>query len=138
MCDFLRNLALDCEQIIQIAIVLLGPDMRVSARLDQLRIDTKMRAGSADAAFQNMRYTQIITDLTEISFATVIHDTGPADDFEVSNPRQLGQKVVLNAIDERPAFLLVAEIFKRQNRDPSCHRMTDKFTFPNVPSDCRS
>ena len=40
-----------------------------------------MRAGSADAALQNMRYAQIISDLTEISFATVIHDTRSADDF---------------------------------------------------------
>ena len=36
--DFLRDLALDCEQIIQIAVVLLGPDVRVSACVDQLRV----------------------------------------------------------------------------------------------------
>src|SRR5207249_8674107 len=111
--------------------------MCVSARLDQLRVEAKMRAGSADAAFQNMRYAQIISDLTEISLATVIHHAGPADDLEICDPRQLGQDVVLDAIDERPAFLLVAQIFKRQNRDPSCYRMTDQFTFRKDPSSRR-
>src|SRR6266487_2508940 len=55
--DFLRDLALDSEQIVYIAIVLLGPYVGVSACVDQLRVQTKMRAGSADAAFQNMRYS---------------------------------------------------------------------------------
>src|SRR4029453_10534544 len=34
--DFLRNLALDRKQIVQITIVLLGPDVRVRARVNQL------------------------------------------------------------------------------------------------------
>src|SRR5690349_14075921 len=61
--DFLRDLALDAKQLVQIAVVLLGPDVRVTAGVNQLGIDTKLRAGSADAAFQNMRYPQIISDL---------------------------------------------------------------------------
>src|SRR5438128_5696813 len=48
--DFLRDLALDCEQVIQIAIVLFDPDMGISPRIDQLRIQMKMCAGPADAA----------------------------------------------------------------------------------------
>jgi hypothetical protein len=50
----LRDLTLDCQQIIQIAVVLIGPDVRVRARVDQLRVQTKMHAAPADAAFQNM------------------------------------------------------------------------------------
>ena len=59
-----------------------------------------MRAGSADAALQNMRYPQIISDLAEISFAAIFHHTGPADDFQIGDLRQLGQNVVLHTIDE--------------------------------------
>ena len=54
--DFLRDLALDGEQIVQIAIVLLRPYMRVSARVDQLRIDVKPCPDPTDAALQNVRY----------------------------------------------------------------------------------
>ena len=107
--DFLRDLTLDCEQIIQIAIVLLGPDVRVRARVDQLRVETEMRARSANAALQHMRYAQIISDLTQISFATIIHHTGPADDFQIGDLRQLGQNVVLHTIGEGSGvFFLLA------------------------------
>src|SRR5207302_9358944 len=37
-CDSLRNLALDRKQVIRIALELFGPDVRVRARVDQLRI----------------------------------------------------------------------------------------------------
>src|SRR5213596_2273295 len=89
--------------------------MRVRACVDQLRVETEMRAGSADAAFQNMRYPQIISDLTEISLATVIHDARPADDFEIGDPRELREDIVLHAIDKRRIAFVVAQIFKREN-----------------------
>src|ERR1043166_8967556 len=54
--DFLRDLALDCEHVVQIAVILFNPDVGVGPRVDQLRVQMKMRAGSADAALQNMRY----------------------------------------------------------------------------------
>src|SRR6266568_3764339 len=104
--DFLRDLALDGEQIVYIAIVLLGPYVGVSACVDQLRVQTKMRAGSADAAFQNMRYSQIISNLTDISFATVLHHAGPADDFKIGDLRQLGQNVVLHTIGKGGVLFL--------------------------------
>ena len=136
--DFLRDLTLDCEQIIQIAVVLLGPDVRVSARVDQLRVETKMRAGSADAALQNMRNPQIISDLAEISFATVIHDTGPADDFQIGDLRQLGQNIVLNAIDKGSGVSFCSLRFSNgRTAIPVVNRMPDQFTFPNDPSNSR-
>ena len=59
-----------------------------------------MRAGSADAAFQNMRYPQIISDLSHISFDTIFHHAAPADNFQIGDPLQLGQNVVLDTVDE--------------------------------------
>ena len=38
----------------------LGPDVRVGARVDQLRVETKLRAGPADASLQHVRYTQLV------------------------------------------------------------------------------
>src|SRR6478672_2647550 len=93
----------------------------------------KMRPGSLDAALQNMRYPQIISNLTEISFATVIHDTRSADDFQVADLGQLGQNVVLHAISKGRVLFLLAEVFKRQNGNSGCYWLPDKFTFPNDP-----
>ena len=67
-----------------------------------------------------MRYTQIIADLADISFAAVIHHACPADNFQIADLRQLGQNVVLYAIGERRVFFLFAQIFKWQNGDSSC------------------
>ena len=102
--DFLRDLALDCEQVIQIAVVLFDPDVGIGPRVDQLRVQMKMRAGPADAALQNVRYPQLVTDLAHIPFAAVIHHTRPADDFQAGDLRQLRQNVVLHAIDKCAAF----------------------------------
>src|SRR5207248_273275 len=135
--NFLRDLTLDCKQPIQIAVIFLGPDVGVRACVDQLRVHVKNRAGSADAAFQDMRYSQIISNLTEIAFAAIFHHAGPADDFQVADLRQLGQDVILHTISKRAIFLLLAEIFKRQNGDSSCWRLPDKFTFPHDPASGR-
>jgi hypothetical protein len=78
-----------------------------------------------------MRYTQIITDLSHISFVTIFHHAGPADHFQVGDPRQLGQNVVLHTIDEGSGVfslppsvgrrdVLLASVFKWQNGDSSC------------------
>src|SRR5947208_5907328 len=96
--DLLRDLTLDCEKVIQIAVVLFDPDVGISPRVDQLRVQMKMRAGPADAALQNVRYPQLVTDLAHISFAAVIHDARPADDFEIGDLRLLGQNVSLNTV----------------------------------------
>ena len=40
-----------------------------------------------DAAFQNMRYPQFVTDLPEISFSVEIHDARPTNDFEIGDLR---------------------------------------------------
>src|SRR5207244_7021873 len=89
--DFLGNLALDGEQIVQIAIVLLGPDVRVRARVDQLRVHMKPGADSPDAALQHMGDSQLVTDLTHILLAAIVHYAGSADDLEIGDFRQLGQ-----------------------------------------------
>src|SRR6266568_2551467 len=123
--DFLRDLALNGKQLVQIAVVLFDPDVRVRARVDQLRVETKMRAGSADAALQNMRYSQIISNLTEISFAAIFHHAGAADDLEIGNPCQFGQNIVLHTIGKSGVLFLLAQIFKRQYGDSSCYRMPD-------------
>ena len=120
--DFLRDLALNCKQLVQITIVLVGPDVRVRAGVDQLRIHMKPVGDPADTPLQNVRYAEIITDLSHIPFVAISHYAGPADDFQVGDFRKLRQNVVLHTIDEgRSVFSLVAQVFKRQNGDSGCY-----------------
>src|SRR6184192_3458120 len=96
--DFLRNLALDRKQVVQIAIVLFRPDVSVRARVDQLRVHMKPGADSPDAALQHMGDSQLVTDLTHVPLAAIVHYAGSADDFQVGDFRKLGQNVVLHAV----------------------------------------
>lgn len=117
--NFLRDLTLNCEQIIQIAVILLDPNVSIRARVDQLRIHVKPCPDLADAALQNVRYAQIITDLADIPFTAIIHHAGSADHFQIGDPRQLGQNVVLDTLDEGTSiFSLLAQIFKRRTAIP--------------------
>src|SRR5262249_7501737 len=77
------------------------------------------------------------SDLTEISFAAIIHDTRPTDDFQIGDLRQLGQDVVLHAIDKGGVLFLLAQIFERQNGDSGRYWTLAKLTFPNGPPSCR-
>ena len=131
VCDFLRNLALDCEHFAQVAIVFFRPYVSVSAGVDQLRIQTNSRSVSAYASFQHMGDTQRITDPARILLAPILHDAGAADHFEIGDFRQFGQNVVLHAVGEKCVLFVVAEIFKWQHCDAGCDRMVDQFAFPN-------
>src|SRR5438876_8849128 len=131
--NFLRNLALDRKQIVQIAIVLLGPDVSVGAGVDQLHVHMKLGADSPDAALQHMGDSQLVTDLTHILLAAIAHHAGPADHLQVVDFCKLGQNVVLHTIDERPSFLLHAEIFKPQHCDSTSCRLADYFALQSGP-----
>src|SRR5205814_6915078 len=135
--NFLRDLGLDGEQIIDIAVVFLGPKVGVRARVNQLCIQMKIRASPPDTPLQNMRYPQIISNLTEISFAAIFHHAVAADYFEIADLRHFGQNVVLHTIGKGGLFFLLVQIFKRQNCDSSCWRLPDKFTFPHDPASGR-
>src|SRR6266513_3298757 len=97
----------------------------------------KMGVGPADAALQNVRYPQLVTDLAHIPFAAVIHHTRPADDFQAGNLRQLSQNVVLNTVGKGYVLFLLAQVFKRQDGDSVCYWLPDQFTLPNDPARCR-
>src|SRR5437899_6708593 len=53
--DFLCDLTLDCEYVIQVAIVLFRPHMCVSARVDQLGVHVKL---SSDPAYATLYYVR--------------------------------------------------------------------------------
>ena len=62
-CDF----ALNRENISQIAIVSLRPQMRIGARIDQLRVYSHTIANTLDASFHNIRDAKFIADLATVT-----------------------------------------------------------------------
>ena len=58
--DPVRNLVLQRENILERAVVALGPDMRVRFRVDQLRIDPDLVSGAAHAALEHVANAELL------------------------------------------------------------------------------
>ena len=121
ICDFLRDLALQCEHVSQIPIVFLRPNVGVGARINQLGVYMDLVRVPVDTSLQHVRNIQCPPDLLRIPCATIFHDAGAADYFEVGYLGQLCQNAVLNAIGKQRALFAFAQIFKGQHSDSSCY-----------------
>jgi len=57
--------------------------VRVSAGINQLCVYVQPRACLADAAFQQVGYAYLVTDLVSVLFTAISHHAGAADDLEI-------------------------------------------------------
>src|SRR5262249_50557492 len=64
--DRLRDLVLQREDVLQLTVVALRPDMAVFNRIDQLRCDPHVPAGLAHAAFHDMSDLQPLRHLGDV------------------------------------------------------------------------
>ena len=61
-----RNLILQSEDVVQIAVVTFGPDVAVIGTIDQLRRDPDAPACFANASFEHVTYLELIGNLSHI------------------------------------------------------------------------
>ena len=117
--DRLGDFTLEDEDVGDLAIVGLRPKMRVSARVDQLGVDAQMLAGTLDAAFEQMRDSELPADFVGVTRAArlVKIRRSAADYFEVSDFRQIRQNLLLDAGREVGVLRLGAKIFEWENGD---------------------
>ena len=115
--NLLRDLALDCKRVVQIAIILLGPDMRVGPRVDQLGV--QMNPGpvlrTLPSSTSETRSASPIS--TNIPRAAIFHHARAADHLEIGNFRQLGQNIVLDAIGKKSVLFVRRSDFQREHGD---------------------
>ena len=98
-CDRLRELTLEREDVLQFAIVLLRPNLRVCLGVDELRVNPHAITRNLHASFQYVRNAQVVPDLLHVSIlAPVGCDTTAADDLQISHFAEIGQNIVLNTI----------------------------------------
>src|SRR6516165_3390130 len=62
----LRNLVLQHENVDEIAVVTLGPNVLAALGFDQLSGDANTAAGLAQAAFEYIAYTQLAPDVLHV------------------------------------------------------------------------
>jgi hypothetical protein len=79
--DSFGDLALNPEDVSQLAIITLSPEMGIGLRVNQLNIDPHLIGHFLDATLKNVRYAKLLRDLAEIGRFALILLRGSARDY---------------------------------------------------------
>src|SRR5436190_21157624 len=93
--------------------------MRISARIDQLRVYSHAIASTLNTSFHDMRDPKFISDLAQVTFRSgpILHNRSAADDFQVRDPGQIGQDFILHSVGKKCVIRIATAIFERQHGD---------------------
>src|SRR5215510_9933942 len=99
------HLVLNRENVLNQAVIALGPAVSPSSGVDQLRRDTNFVAGASDTAFQHIAHSEFASDLPHVYCSALVLEAGVAgDDKQLRETGQLGNDVLNDAVDK--IFLL--------------------------------
>lgn len=113
-----RDLVLQVEKLLEIAIVALGPQLPAGFRLDQLRRDAHAIRGLPHAAVHQVIRPERQARRTRIATGTLEGKTGVAgNDRQRTVLGQRGDDVLGDAVREIVLLGIAAEIVERQDRD---------------------
>ena len=123
-----RDVALHREHVLQVAVVVLGPEVAVGTRVDQLQVDAHLAGGLLHAAFEHRRDAELLGhDLQVRWVAGVLLGRRARDDFQVVDSGEPCEDLVLHAGGEIGICLVIAEVLEGQHGDRfqrgrGCHR----------------
>ena len=116
--DRLRNLVLDRENIGEVAVVALGPDMVAGRAVDQLRGDAHAGARLAHAAFEDVSDAELARRVLDVDLLALETERRVArDDRQRRNLRQIGDDVLADPVAEIFLLRISAHILERQHAD---------------------
>src|SRR6516162_8155301 len=114
--DHFCNLGFYAENVGQLAVVTLRPEMRIVVGPDQLHVDVHAIAGLLDTAFEYMAHAQLARDLRQILRRTAVARSGSTRDYaKPADPRQRGDDFVLNTLCKKCVVFFRTEILERQH-----------------------
>src|SRR5205085_12483136 len=101
--DRFRDLTLNSKDVGKIAIVSLRPKMGIVAGVDELRVHSHPTAGTLNTSFYHMGDAEFVCDLTEVTLTNdlILHHRSTADYFQVRDPRQIRQNLILHAVRKK-------------------------------------
>ena len=110
--------SLTANTSLQLAVVLLGPDMLAGFGVDKLAGDADALARGPHAPFEEITHTEILRDLPHVDrFALVDEARIASDDEQPTQPRQRRDDVLGDAVREEFLLWIAAEVGERQDRD---------------------
>ena len=120
------DLVLNGEDVGEIAVVAVGPEVTAVFALDELRGDAHARAGLADAAFQDESDPEILAHPLHVHRPALVDKRRIArDDEQAGDLRQVGDDVLGDAI---------AEIILARGRRSYCRRVGPLSTASRSPN----
>ncbi len=66
-----RHVGLKSENVLHVAVVVVGPEMKTVGHVDKLGGNAQLVAGLAHAAFQHRTHVQLLADLPENAFVVL-------------------------------------------------------------------
>ena len=116
--DRRRHLVLDRENVLELAVVALGPDMRLGLAVDQLHGDAHAVAGLAHASLDHVVDAEFARDVLRLHRLALVGEDGVArDDQEVAEARQLGDDVFGQPVGEELLLRVAAHVGEGQHGD---------------------
>ena len=116
--DGLGDFVLDRENVGQIAVEAVGPQMPAGGAVDQLAGDPHPLAGLADASLKNEFHAQLGGNLGDVDRFALEGEAGVAPDHEQpADLGQIGDDVFGDPVGEIFLFGIARHIVERQHRD---------------------
>ena len=116
--DRLRDLVLQGEDVVQVAVVALGPDVIAARAFDQLGGDAHALAGLAHAALEHMTDLELPRDLGHVDvFALERKGRIAGDHRKRGDLAQVGGDVFADAVAEILLLGIAAHVDERQHAD---------------------
>ena len=117
--DPLRHIALDDERVVELPVILFGPQLPVGPGIDQLHVHPQPLAHGLHTPFHDTSHAQLPGDLPEGRDvrARVLHDGSATDDLDGTHPRELIEDLVLQPAGEVLPPTVGAQVFEGQHGD---------------------
>jgi hypothetical protein len=110
------QLILDLKDIAKLSVIVLGPEMDIGRRIDQLRRDPDSILRPAKAALDDVAYAQFASDAFGIDSLPAILERRVARDHEQRmKSRELSNDVLGHSIDEILELRRAAQVVERQH-----------------------
>jgi hypothetical protein len=116
--DRLRDFVLQRENVVEVAVVALGPDVAASRAIDKLSSDPDTAARFAHAAFEQVAHLELPRDLRRIDVLALEREGGVArGDPERRDLGKVGDDVLADAVGEVLLLRIAAHVGEREDAD---------------------
>ena len=116
--DARRHLVLQIEDVLELAVEAVRPEMRAGCGIDELPGDAHPVCRLAHAAFEHVAHPELAADLLHVHGPALVGEARIAGDHEQpAHARQRGDDLFHHAVGEILLLRVAAHVLERQDRD---------------------